>query len=78
MQYLNSNIKHIRECLDGKNAELVFAELGIKFHRIIYEHLLQFTYNSAGKNSYLISLFITNTVFKKKKTYFSRSNVCNM
>ncbi|VVC29722.1 Hypothetical protein CINCED_3A010914 [Cinara cedri] len=48
VQYLSSNIKHIRECLDDKNAELVFVELGIKFHRIIYEHLLQFTYNSAG------------------------------
>ncbi|XP_025419969.1 exocyst complex component 5 [Sipha flava] len=48
VQYLSANIKHIRECLDTKNAELVLAELGIKFHRIIYEHLLQYTYNSAG------------------------------
>ncbi|KAL5238755.1 hypothetical protein ACI65C_006165 [Semiaphis heraclei] len=48
VQYLGSNIKHIRQCLDAKNAELVLAELGIKFHRIVYEHLLQYTYNSAG------------------------------
>ncbi|XP_050438266.1 exocyst complex component 5 [Adelges cooleyi] len=48
VQYLNSNIKHIRQCLDVKNADLVLAELGVRFHRVIYEHLLQYTYNSAG------------------------------
>lgn len=52
VQYLSSNIKRIRECLDSKNADLVLAELGIRFHRIIYEHLLQYTYNSAGGSSY--------------------------
>lgn len=65
VQYLSSNIKHIRECLDTKNADLVLAELGIKFHRIIYEHLLQYTYNSAGKNSLL---FFTIGIFMKLKT----------
>lgn len=49
VQYLSNNIKHIRECLDAKNANLILVELGIKFHRIIYDHLLQFTYNSAGR-----------------------------
>lgn len=53
MQYLNNNIKHINESLDSKNANLVLVKLGIKFHRTVYEHLLQYNYNSTGKNKYI-------------------------
>lgn len=48
VQYMSSTIKRIRDCLDGKNVESVMTELGIRFHRVIYDHLLQFQYNSAG------------------------------
>ncbi|KAK9497068.1 hypothetical protein O3M35_004447 [Rhynocoris fuscipes] len=48
VQYLNDNISHIKQCLDGRNLELVMTELGCRFHRVIYEHLLQFQYNSTG------------------------------
>lgn len=36
------------DTLDGKNIECVLLELGIRLHRVIYEHLMQFSYNSAG------------------------------
>ena len=38
----------IRESLDGKNIEIVLTELGVRLHRVIYDHLQQFTYNSSG------------------------------
>ncbi|KAK0181895.1 hypothetical protein PV327_000079 [Microctonus hyperodae] len=48
VQYVTGMIRHIRDSLDGKNAENVLTELGIRFHRVIYEHLQQFQFNSAG------------------------------
>lgn len=47
-QYVSGMIKHIRDRLDGKSLENVLTELGVRFHRVIYEHLQQFQFNSAG------------------------------
>lgn len=46
--YLSACIKLIQSCLDGGNASTVLTELGVRFHRVLHEHLLQFQYNSAG------------------------------
>lgn len=51
VQYMSENIKHVRVSLDGTNRELVMSELGCRFHRVIYEHLQQFQYNSTGELS---------------------------
>lgn len=48
VQFMRKSIKLIQECLHGKNAENVLIELGVRFHRVIYDHLLQYSYNSAG------------------------------
>lgn len=48
VRYINSQIDNIRFGLDGKNVEAVLTELGIRFHRVIYDHLLQYQYNSMG------------------------------
>ncbi len=48
VQYMRKSIKLIQECLHGKNAENVLVELGVRFHRVVYDHLCQYTYNSAG------------------------------
>lgn len=48
VQYVTLMIRNIRDSLDGKNVENVLTELGIRFHRVIYEHLQQFQFNSAG------------------------------
>ncbi|XP_012254830.1 exocyst complex component 5 [Athalia rosae] len=48
VQYVTSMINHIRDRLDEKNVETVLTELGVRFHRVIYEHLQQFQFNSAG------------------------------
>ncbi|PNF29480.1 Exocyst complex component 5 [Cryptotermes secundus] len=48
VQYVGSMVERIRDSLDGKNVEALMMEFGTRFHRVIYEHLQQFQYNSAG------------------------------
>lgn len=42
-------IKEIQTNLDGNNVTAVLQELGIRLHRVVYDHMLQFQYNTAGK-----------------------------
>lgn len=48
VQYVSGQIRLIQNSLDGNNLENILTELGIRFHRVIYEHLQQFQFNSAG------------------------------
>ncbi|KAF4518681.1 hypothetical protein B566_EDAN002716 [Ephemera danica] len=48
VQFINGITTQARDSLDGKNVESFMSELGIRFHRVVYEHLQQFQYNSAG------------------------------
>ncbi|XP_071454035.1 exocyst complex component 5 [Hetaerina americana] len=48
VQYVSKMVIRIRDSLDGKNVESLMMELGCRFHRVIYEHLQQFQYNSSG------------------------------
>jgi hypothetical protein len=41
-------IGKINTNLDGKNVNAVLKELGVKFHRCIYDHLFRFEYNELG------------------------------
>lgn len=34
--------------MDGKNVDTVLTELGVRFHRLIHEHLQQYSYSSMG------------------------------
>jgi len=43
----------MKDSMDGKNIEAVLTELGTRFHRVIYEHLLSFQYSSVGAFSVL-------------------------
>lgn len=52
LSYISTTIKDIKTNLDGNNVIGVLQELGIRFHRVIYDHMLQFQYNTAGKNVY--------------------------
>lgn len=45
---LNTHVKSMRSSLDGQNVEICLTELGKRFHRMVYEHLLNFQYNSIG------------------------------
>lgn len=38
----------MRKSMDGKNVDTVLTELGIRFHRLIHEHLQQYSYSSMG------------------------------
>ncbi|KAL5008482.1 hypothetical protein ScPMuIL_014063 [Solemya velum] len=48
VKFLNCQMQSIRDSLDGKNVEVVLTELGTRFHRLIYDHIQQFQYNSLG------------------------------
>ncbi|KAK6639613.1 hypothetical protein RUM43_007886 [Polyplax serrata] len=48
VQYISNTAQKIRESLDDKNSETVLMELGTRFHRVIYEHLQQYQFNTAG------------------------------
>jgi len=48
VKYVKSQLDVIRFGLDGKNIESVLTEFGIRFHRVVYDHLLQFQFNSFG------------------------------
>ncbi|XP_047002914.1 exocyst complex component 5 [Schistocerca americana] len=48
VQYMGAMVERIRDSLDGKNVESLMFELGTRFHRVIYEHLQQFQFNTAG------------------------------
>eukprot|EP00057_Strongylocentrotus_purpuratus_P002371 XP_003724391.1 PREDICTED: exocyst complex component 5 [Strongylocentrotus purpuratus] len=45
---MEKQVDTIKRCMDGKNINSALAELGIRFHRVVYDHLQQFTYNSMG------------------------------
>uniref|UniRef100_A0A8C5QS37 Exocyst complex component 5 n=1 Tax=Leptobrachium leishanense TaxID=445787 RepID=A0A8C5QS37_9ANUR len=46
--YVRKQVEKIRSSMDGKNVDTVLMELGVRFHRLIYEHLQQFSYSSMG------------------------------
>ena len=68
-RFLSLQTVKIRSCLDGKNLETVLNDLGVRFHRVIYEHFQQFQYNSMGQ-SIIIVLTLKNQNFDILKTFF--------
>uniref|UniRef100_A0A8C4R944 Exocyst complex component 5 n=1 Tax=Eptatretus burgeri TaxID=7764 RepID=A0A8C4R944_EPTBU len=46
--YVRHQVERVRRSMDGKNVEAVLTELGLRFHRLIFEHLQQFVYSSNG------------------------------
>ncbi|XP_035891603.1 exocyst complex component 5 [Anopheles stephensi] len=48
VQYLNPLIGMIQKTIDGENLAAVLTEFGIRYHRVVFEHLQQFQYNTAG------------------------------
>lgn len=48
IKIIENQIGKINSCLDGRNINSALKELGIKFHRCIYDHLFRFEYNEIG------------------------------
>lgn len=48
VQYINPLISLIQRTIDGENLSAVMTEFGVRYHRVIYEHLQQFQYSTAG------------------------------
>lgn len=41
-------IKQIQKYLDGENLKGVINEIGVRFHRTVYDHLTAFQFTTAG------------------------------
>ncbi|XP_045502327.1 exocyst complex component 5 [Colias croceus] len=48
VSYLNTVMDKIHANLDGDNLNAVMLELAVRLHRVIYDHLQNFQFNSAG------------------------------
>lgn len=48
VKQLQPLLVQIQRCMDGDNLNAVLAEIGIRMHRTIYDHLQQFQFNTAG------------------------------
>jgi len=48
VRYIDQCCEVMRESLDGKNLESVLMELGVRLHKVIFEHIQKFTVNEAG------------------------------
>lgn len=48
MGYVGKCCQVLRLSLDGKNLEVVLMELGVRLHRVIFEHVQQFIINELG------------------------------
>ncbi|KAM6961457.1 exocyst complex component 5 [Aplochiton taeniatus] len=46
--YVTHHVERVRKSMDGKNVDTVLTELGVRFHRLIHEHLQQYSYSSMG------------------------------
>uniref|UniRef100_A0A4W5K509 Exocyst complex component 5 n=1 Tax=Hucho hucho TaxID=62062 RepID=A0A4W5K509_9TELE len=46
--YVSRQVERVRKSMDGKNVDTVLTELGVRFHRLIHEHLQQYIYSSMG------------------------------
>uniref|UniRef100_A0AAY4A9T3 Exocyst complex component 5 n=1 Tax=Denticeps clupeoides TaxID=299321 RepID=A0AAY4A9T3_9TELE len=46
--YVRQQVERVRKSMDGKNVDTVLTELGVRFHRLIHEHLQQYSYSSMG------------------------------
>uniref|UniRef100_A0A8C7AJF8 Exocyst complex component 5 n=1 Tax=Neovison vison TaxID=452646 RepID=A0A8C7AJF8_NEOVI len=46
--YVRKQVEKIKNSMDGKNVDTVLMELGVRFHRLIYEHLQQYSYSCGG------------------------------
>ncbi|XP_041969996.1 exocyst complex component 5 [Aricia agestis] len=48
VSYLSSTTERLHAALEGDNRQLLTLELAVRLHRVIYDHLQNFTFNSAG------------------------------
>lgn len=48
VQFLKPLIDQFKKTIDGENLTNLLQEFGIRFHRVIFEHLQTFQYNTSG------------------------------
>ncbi|XP_014093242.3 exocyst complex component 5 [Bactrocera oleae] len=48
VQNLQPALKQAKRCVDGDNLQNILHEVGVRFHRVIFDHLQTMQYNTAG------------------------------
>ena len=48
VQYMNPLISQIKRAIDGDNLSTILQEFGVRLHRVVFDHLQQFQFNTAG------------------------------
>lgn len=48
LQQIKPYLTQLQRCLDGENLNATMTEFGCRFHRVIFDHLQQFQFNTAG------------------------------
>ena len=63
VKYIAQQLDAINFGLDGKNVDAALTEFGCRFHRVVFEHLQQYQYNSMGTSLclYSVDIFIKFT-----------------
>jgi hypothetical protein len=51
VKYIEQQLAAINFGLDGKNVDATLTEFGCRFHRVVFEHLQQYQYNSMGTSA---------------------------
>jgi len=65
IKIIENQIAKINMCLDGRNINSALKELGIKFHRCIYDHIFSFQYNELGLMFQIFRIFYdVEVIFK--------------
>lgn len=68
--YISKCCQVMRLSLDGKNLEIVLMELGVRLHRVLYEHIQQFIINELGAMVIICDMNDYRRVMKDFKNSF--------
>ena len=74
---LKTYVKSIRSSLDGRNVVICLTELGTRFHRLVYEHILSFQYNSVGEWIFISCIYLERKIiFNILSHYWCCKELC--
>ena len=70
---MKSVLPELRNALDGKNLDVVLTEFGTRFHKLLLDHLYQYTFTDVGKFAFSnVDCPFVNERKSKLFTWFTR------
>ncbi|ELR54219.1 Exocyst complex component 5 [Bos mutus] len=76
--YVRKQVEKIKNSMDGKNVDTVLMELGVRFHRLIYEHLQQYSYSCMGGMLAICDVAEYRKCAKDFKLFDTLHALCNL